>query len=165
MQPVRDIQLIQLAREIAIDHLDTDAILNLYSINADEWQAISHSRRFQELLAAEISAWQTAANTTERTRLKAGAIIEQWLPEANTKLHDPKETLNSKVELAKMLGRIAGLDKPEGMGVGTNGSGFSVTINLGSQPIQFDGLPSKVINHDETILQHNEAGYHVSTGN
>ena len=64
MQPVRDIQLIQLAREIAIDHLDTEAILNLYSISVDEWSAISHSRRFQELLAAEISAWQTAANTT-----------------------------------------------------------------------------------------------------
>ena len=144
MQQARDIVLVQLAREIAIDHLDSETILNLYKISAEEWSVIQRSPRFQKLLEQELTAWNSASNTTERTRLKAGAILEQWLPEANMRLHDPNETLNGKVELAKMMSRVAGLEKPESNGVGGS-NGFSVVINLGTSQSFERTLPSKVI--------------------
>jgi len=146
---LRDNTLVQLAREIAIDHLDAEAIQEIYKLSEDEWRIIQHSKRFQALLENEIIAWQSAQNTTERTRLKAGAIVEHWLPEANTRLHDPNETLNSKVELAKLVSNISGINKPES--VTSAGSGFHVTINLGgSAPLSFSKevlLPEKVIEH------------------
>ena len=147
-EPMRDITLVQLAREIAIDHLNNEEILKLYSITQEEWEVIKSNKRFQTLLEQEILAWQSATNTAERTRLKAGAIIEHWMPEANMRLHSSDETLPAKVELAKMVSRIAGLDRVEGSS-GPSGAGFSVTINLGGgDKVKFDALPTKVIDHD-----------------
>jgi len=147
-EPMRDIVLVQLAREIAIDHLNTEDILKLYSITQEEWEVIKNNKRFQILLEQEILAWQSATNTAERTKLKAGAIIENWLPESNMRLHDNNEALPAKVELAKMISRIAGLDRTENANVGT-GAGFSVTINLGAgDSLKFDKIPQKVIDHD-----------------
>jgi hypothetical protein len=134
---LKELTLIQLAREVAIDHLDSDSIQELYKLTPEEWTIISHSPRFQRLLESEIIAWQSATNTSERTKLKAGSIVEHWLPEANTRLHDPAETLNSKVELAKLISTISGLNRPEVVSGG--GSGFSVTINLGDKAaLSFD---------------------------
>lgn len=148
-EPVRDIMLVQLAREIAIDHLSTDEILRLYSISSEEWETIKNSPRFTQLLEQEILAWQSATNTTERVKLKAGAMIEHWFPEANQKLHDQSEALPAKTELAKMISRIAGFDRVEASNA-VAGAGFSVTINLGGgDKVSFDKLPSKVIDHEE----------------
>lgn len=142
---LRDTDIVKLAREVAIDHLDANAIQELFKLTPDEWLVISQSPRFQQLLEAEILAWQSATNTSERTKLKAGAMVEQWLPEANTRLHDPNEILSSKVELAKLVANISGLNKPEAV---SSSNGFSVTINLGDRSIGFDKeLPSKVIEH------------------
>lgn len=143
----RDLSLVQIARELAIDHLEIEQIQELYKLSQEEWRIISQSPRFRQLLEQEITNWQTATNTLERTKLKAGAMIENWLPEAHGKLHDTKETLNSKTELAKLIARIAGLDKQEVSGSANNG--FSVTINLGeNRSLSFDKgapLPAKVI--------------------
>ena len=146
---LRDDTLVQLAREIAIDHLESDQIRELFKLSEEEWWAIAQSKRFQQLLESEILAWQGAQNTTDRTRLKAGAVLEQFLPEANARLHDSNETLNSKTELAKLIASISGINKPEAVAGG--GSGFSVTINLGGQaPLTFaKELPEKVIEHRE----------------
>jgi len=148
-EPLRDIMLVQLAREIAIDHLSAEEVRKLYSINQEEWDAILQNPRFTTLLEQEILAWQSATNTAERTKLKAGAIIEQWLTEGHARLHDQNEALPAKVELAKMISRIAGLDKSDSPSLST-GAGFSVTINLGGgDKMSFDkNLPSKVIDHE-----------------
>lgn len=143
---LRDTDIVKLAREVAIDHLDANAIQELFKLTPDEWLVISQSPRFQQLLEAEILAWQSATNTSERTKLKAGAMVEQWLPEANSRLHDKNEILSSKVELAKLVANISGLNKPEAV---SSSNGFSVTINLGEgKTLGFDKeLPLKVIEH------------------
>lgn len=146
----RDLLFVALAREVAIDHLDTETILKLYSITPEDWQNIQTNARFQQLLEAEVLAWQSATNTAERTKLKAGAIIEFWLPEANERLHDKAENLPAKVELVKFLGKVAGFERVAGDGVGS-GNGFSVTINMGAEKsIKFEKalLPPKVIEGD-----------------
>jgi hypothetical protein len=144
---ITDLLLIRLAREVAIDHLDTDAILKNYQINIEIWQKIQAMPRFQEVLRSEVEAWNTATNTHERTKLKAAAIMEQWLPEAFRQLHLDAQPLNAKVELGKLIARIAGMGVT-GMGVeGAGGERFSVTINLGADAsLRFDKqVPAKVI--------------------
>jgi hypothetical protein len=147
-EPIRDIMLVQLAREIAIDHLNTDQILKLYSINIEEWEVITSNKRFQTLLEQEIIAWQTATNTAERTKLKAGAIIEAWLPESNMRLHDSQETLPAKVELAKMIARIAGLGMDRAV-TGENTEKFSLVINIG------DGNKRELVVNKTNTIEHN----------
>jgi len=147
-EPMRDIMLIQLAREIAIDHLSIDDILRLYRLTPEEWYDIKENPRFAQVLEQEIPAWQTATNTTERTKLKAGAIIENWLPESNMRLHDQQETLPAKVELAKMIARIAGLGMDRVVS-GESAEKFSLVINIG------DGNKRELIVSKTNTIEHN----------
>lgn len=124
--------LVKLARELAIDHFDPETILKNHQISADTWENIKNNKRFHDLLESEIAAWNSATNTHERTRLKAAALVEEYLPEGNARIHDPKENLPAKVELLKVMTRIAGMgiDKADVH----NGSAekVSITINLGA---------------------------------
>jgi len=126
-----DSGLVRLAREIAINHFPVETILKTYQVTPEAWTSIKGNPRFQQLLKAEIEAWNGALNTHERTSLKAAAMIEDYLPEGNSRLHSPQETLNSKVELLKLLARIAGMGVT-GADITTVGERFSVTINLGA---------------------------------
>jgi hypothetical protein len=142
-----ELLLIKLAREIAFDHHDIETILKTYQIDLETWDEIKGNASFRKLLEAEIVAWQSATNTNERTSLKAAALVEEWLPEANSILHDRNAPLSGKVELGKLLARIAGMGLT---GAGVEGGGaekFSITINLGNDDkLKFDKvLPPKVI--------------------
>ncbi len=137
--------LVKLAREIAIDHLDTETILKQYQISPETWSLLQENTRFQELLQSETEAWQGATNTFERTKLKAAALIEQWLPAANTILHDPQALLSSKVELGKLLTGIAGMGRNVAV-EGSSADKFSITINLGADAkLKFEKQASPVI--------------------
>lgn len=124
-----DLSLVKLAREIAIEHHDIETILGRYQIDHETWSKIKENPRFTQLLDAEIAAWQSATNTKERTQLKASALVEEALPECNARLHDPKEALNHKVELLKVLTKVAGMDRVEREQ--NSGDGFHITINMG----------------------------------
>ena len=139
-------KLVQIAREIAINHKDVDDILKDHSITQEEWDELRESQEFARLLEGEIVAWQSATNTHERTKLKAAALIELWLEEANARLYDGKETLSAKTELAKLIARIAEMGASTSAGAELGGK-FSVTINLGAaQQIKIEReLPPKVI--------------------
>lgn len=144
---ISDLLLVKVAREIAIDHFSLETILEHNQITPETWDKIKSMPRFQQLLVAEISAWQSAINTTERAKLKAAALIEEWLPEAATRLFDQREPLNHKTELGKLVARIAGIGVGP-MGVeGGAGEKFSITINLGAdQKLKVEKqLPPKVI--------------------
>ena len=148
-----DLFLIKLAREIAIEHYPLETILERYHIDGETWAKLRNNARFNELLKSETEAWNSATNTAERTKLKAAALIEEWLPEANSRLHDQAENLNHKVELAKLLSRIGGLEKAT-MEANGGGERFTVTINMGADAqlkIEKE-LPPKVI--DVTPEQH-----------
>jgi len=123
--------LARIAREVAIDLHDIDTILKNNNIDRPQFDRIKQDPAFQRILEAEISAWAAAGNTYERTRLKAGAVIEEFLIEAHQRIHDKNETLSAKNELVKTLARIAGMGE-RSAGEAPLGSRFSVTINLGA---------------------------------
>lgn len=140
-----DTRYLKVAREIAVNFYDTEEILKRHNIGPDEWERIKKDERFLRLLDAEVQAWNSSMNTHERTKAKAAALIEEFLPEANKRLHSESDTLPAKVELLKTLVKVAGMGERE-IGVAT-GSGFNVTINLGADhKLEFSKtLPHKVI--------------------
>lgn len=144
-----NIALVKLAREIAMDIHPIQTILNQYGISTEQWEILKGNQRFQNLLLSETEAWNGALNTQERVKLKAAAMLEEWLPELNNRLHDADEALPAKIEGGKMLTRIAGI----GVGAAEGGGGgerFTVTINLGEDSkLTFEKqLPDRVIEHD-----------------
>jgi hypothetical protein len=128
----QDTVLLRLAREIAIDLFEIETILANNKITRNEFDRIKEDPRFIRLLESEVLAWNAAGNTQERTKLKAGALLEEFLPEANARLHDKSEPLSSKTELMKALARIAGMGNERGQVEGAAGERFTVTINLGA---------------------------------
>lgn len=142
-----DLFLVKLAREIAINHYTIDEIKQKYQIKPEEWQWISRNTRFHTILEAEIINWQSSTNTHERTKLKAAALMEEWMEEAAGRMYDKAENLPAKVELAKLITRIAGMGVDK-MGIeGDSANKFAITINLGADSqLKFEKtLPSKVI--------------------
>lgn len=120
----------KLAREIAIGNYELGEILERFQLSTEQWEAISASPRFRQLLEQECIRWNSAINTEERVRLKAAAIIEEWLLEANQRLHDRDEVLSSKVGLAQTIAKFAGIGVQQREG-GEAGDKFSLTINFG----------------------------------
>lgn len=145
-----DLQLVKLAREIAMDIYPLETILKQYSISPKRWDELQRNGKFQILLESEGAAWSTALNTHERVKLKAAAMMEEWLPELNNRMHDPDENLPAKIEAGKMLSKIAGMGMP-GQADGATPERFTVTINLGPQapPIQIEkDVTPQVIEHE-----------------
>lgn len=137
----------RLAREIAMDMNDLERILKSNGIAPREFQRLSKTARFATILQEEVTAWNTASNGPERVKIKAAAMIEEWLPEAFQQMHNGDASLQHKTQLATLVSRLGGMDKSE-MAMGTVGDRFSVTINLGADTkLEFDKtqLPSKVI--------------------
>jgi len=139
--------LVRLVREIATDLYDIETILKRHDIDEEKWERLKANPRFRALLESEITAWQSALNTHERVKLKAAAMVEDWLVEAHSRLHDNTENLNAKNELAKLVTRIAGMGLTNADVQGSGGEKFQVTINLGADnQLKFEKeLPSKVI--------------------
>jgi hypothetical protein len=139
-----DIELVKLAREIAMDIQPLQTILKQYLINDQTWLELQRSHRFQQLLMSETEAWNAALNTHERVKIKAASMIEEWLPELNGRLHDAEEALTAKIEGAKMLTKIAAMGLPGE--VAATGERFTVTINMGTQePLSFTKEVNKII--------------------
>ena len=127
----RDLSIVQLAREVAMDIQDLETILKSHSLSNEEWETIRVTPYFTKILASEAEIWQSALNTSERVKIKSLAFVEQVLPELYTRMHDPKEALNAKVELIKTVAKLAGLGGPAGM-EGSVGERLTINISLGA---------------------------------
>jgi hypothetical protein len=124
----QELLAVQLAREIAINLNDIEDILKHYSVSDLQWQKIQRNPRFQALVQEAVAEWNAAENTHSRVKIKAAAMVEEWLPEGNRLAHDASQPLSGKVELMKLIRSLStlGVDNVEG-----GGEKFSVVINLG----------------------------------
>lgn len=128
-----DVKFLRIAREIAMDLNTVETILENYQLTTKQWEDLKSDPNFLRLLEAEVASWNAAGNTQERTKLKAGMLVEEWLTEANARIHDGKELLSAKTEVVKVLARIANMGQERGeQAGGAGGQRFSVTINLGA---------------------------------
>lgn len=131
-------RLAKLAKEVAYDHYTPEQLIERNNISRADWEEISKHPQFVKLLEEEILAWNGAANTNERIKLKAAALIENWLREANDQLHNPDAALSAKTELAKLLTRVGGMGLNETNVTGAVGEKVNITINLGAdKPAKF----------------------------
>lgn len=126
-----DVTFVKLAREIAMGINPMEVILEHNKISQDDWEVIQSHPRFLQLLETESSTWGSALNTQERVKVKSAALLEEWLPELYTRMHDPGENLNAKIEAGKLVSRLAGMGL-SGTQVTDTTERFSVTINLGA---------------------------------
>lgn len=124
-----------------------EEILKRRGMTKTEWLRVSKTPAFQALLLDAVTTWQGALNTHERTKLKAAALVEEWLPELNTRMHDPQESLNAKIEGGKLAARIAQMGLTNTGIEGGAGERVSITINLGADAkLKFEkDLPPKTI--------------------
>lgn len=120
------------ARNLAMDIYPISKILEFCGVTAAHFHAWKEHPRFLAYLKAETEAWNAAQNTAERTKLKAGIIMEEWMTEAYSELRNGKQPLNHRVELGKLVAKIAGMGESSGFsgGGGGGGGGFSLQINI-----------------------------------
>lgn len=128
---VDDTVALRIAREIAMNLHDLETILKNNNVSTEAWDRLQTNQYFRDLVQSAVAEWESASNTHERTKLKAASLLEQWLLEANTRLHDPKELLTAKVQLATLLKSLSGMGVTSAQDGGGGGERFSVTINLG----------------------------------
>lgn len=128
-QKDEEVTALKLAREIAMSFNEIEDILKNHDISADRYAELQKNPYFQALVRSEVEAWTAATNTSERVKLKAAAMLEQWLPEAYARAHDRTEGLSAKVELMKLIKSLTGFGVSAAEG---GGERLSVTINLGA---------------------------------
>jgi hypothetical protein len=134
----RDINVIKLAREVAIDHFPIQDILDKYRIDEETWEALQRWPRFNELVDYERQQWNSALNTNTRVKLKSATVIEEWMEHGHQLLHDASQTFGNKIELVKILGKFAGLEAQEKT-VGETAAGrVTINIKIGDQQLEFD---------------------------
>lgn len=144
-----ELELVQLAREIAMDIRDIETVLKDHGIPPERFEKLKSMPRFRALVESEMVAWNGSLNTQERVKLKAASMLEEYLPELNSRLHDPKETLTAKLEGAKLVSRLAGAGL-NGFGVeSTGGERFSLTINFSGSKLEI----SKEVTHQGNLIE------------
>lgn len=146
-----DIQIVKLAREIAMDIHPIDKVLQANSISPQEFERIKKLPRFTQVLEAEVASWHSATNTNQRVRVKAAAMMEEWLPELYQRINDHKESLMHKVKAGELVARLGEMGlPPEKAGAAGAVDRVNITINLGNDTkLDFQkNLPEKVIEHD-----------------
>lgn len=147
----RDTNMRRVARELAMDIHTLDEILLNCRVSVSEFNSWRNHPKFLKYLEEHRAEWHSATNTTERVKIKAGVVMEEWLEDAYLNLHDKKLPLNHRVELGKLVAKIGGMGEPKfNVQSGGTGSGFSLTINISNQPtdrVVIAQPQSKVIEH------------------
>jgi hypothetical protein len=147
-----DDRLVVLAREIAMDIHDLPDVLKRLNITENQWQQIQHNPRFAGYLEDAMQTWHSALNGSERIKVKSLTAIEDWLSTAYGLLHNEKENLRDKTELAKLIARLAGVGEKQ-MNELPAGEKISITINMGEQTVHAEKSVTipKIIEHEDHL--------------
>jgi hypothetical protein len=123
-------RLRELATGLAKGVEDEEVLFTRLGFTPEDYQELSETRTFKEILRQATSEWEGASNTHKRIKLKAAVNVEQALPSFYQAMVDTKEPLSSRVKALEVVSRIGGLGMNEPVPVGT-GQYFKLEINLG----------------------------------
>lgn len=126
-----DQRMLVLARELAMDIHPVEEIIARQDISQEEFNTILKNTRFQRLLEDATIAWDGTQNTGERIKVKSLTLLEDWLTSVYEMLHQDKYSLRDKVELARLIGRFAGMGEKGPLEVGS-GERINIQINMGA---------------------------------
>jgi len=148
-----DTTMRKVARTLSMGLYELEHILSNFAIDRREFDRWKGHPRFISYLKTEQEAWNAATNTAERTKMKAAIVMEEFMQEAHAGLHDRKTPLNQRVELGKLVAKIAGMGEPRVLNTGVAGSGgFHLQINIGpgvSERISIRPEMGKLINYED----------------
>lgn len=149
-----DAKLVKLARQIAMGMKDVPGILFDNDLTQREFEEICKLPHFDRMLQSELRSWANLENAEDRVRVKAAAMIEEYLPEMYARLNDRDETLMGKVKALELASKWARLGQTETPQLGSPGDRVQVIINLGadSKLVYDKQLPSKVIEHEPAVI-------------
>lgn len=126
------VALAQIARDIAQDIAQLPAILAKHKLTRPQYEFLEkHNKFFINVLAGEITNWQSIKSTEMRLRLQAQAAIEQQLPGIAGRMGNAAEKLGDVVEAFKAVARVAGVDTPPAGPVAA-GARYQIVIDLGA---------------------------------
>lgn len=135
--------LSRLARDIAMDILKLDDVLQLHQVEREDWEKIAQTAAFRAMLDQMRADWLSAGNTKERVRIKAQTGIEAILEDLISDSVDREIPLAQRVECAKLLTKLGDLgeSRPEGAGA----ERVTIQINVGptAQTIEAKAVPSR----------------------
>lgn len=145
-----EIEMVKLAREIALGIQPLAEILDRHGVDDTKWAKLVKSKRFSEILTSEIQAWESATNTSSRVKVKAGTMLEEWLPELYARMQDKSEPLMAKIKAGELISRLAGFGEAAAKVIDP-ADRVSITINLGSDTkleFQKPRSPTKAIDNE-----------------
>ena len=155
-----EMQIVRLAREIAMQLRDLPDILKSHGIPQSEFDRLKAHPYFVSVLTSELAAWEAAGNTHDRVKLKSAALIEEWLPELYASMHDKKEALSSRVKAAELAAKLAGMGVYDAKLEGTAADRVQITINMGAdRKLEINkGMLPKVIDNNDPLSVFNSSG-------
>lgn len=124
----------QLATEVALGLSGKDTLLERYGLTDEEWEKLKANRTFRSMVAEAVRTFKGDINAKRRIRLKASIAFEDSIPTLYAILHGKSTPFTARNDAAKLLARVAEVDRPdpEDMPVaGAGGSGFQISINIG----------------------------------
>lgn len=141
------IEFAALAREIAMDILPLNQILELHRLGDVEWQQIQENPRFKVMLADMVREWNATTSTRDRVRAKASTGLESVLEVYVRAIVDEKIPLTQRTDAGRFLARLGELDGQKDILGGGGGGGFSISINFNAdaKPVTVEAKPGQII--------------------
>lgn len=122
--------MLNVARNIAQDLYTLEEILENMSIPVSEFMKFKDHPRFHQYIREEKAQWAAATNAAQRTKIKAGIVLERFMEKIDSDLYKDIIPLNQRIEGAKLLAKITGLGEPKNPAT-AGGGGFQLQINIG----------------------------------
>jgi hypothetical protein len=128
-----------------------------FSISPQTWEKLSTWKPFLDAVAAQKAELEKSGFVFQtKVRWMASDLTEDLY----IKARHPDATIGQKLETAKYLAKIAGLEPKEAAGAGA-GEGFSVSININGTNTTISGGASRTADA-ETVETSPQGGYYIA---
>jgi hypothetical protein len=110
----------------------TKEVLENYGLTQTDLANKLRDKMFVGAYKEAKSVWASDLNVQQRIKFKSGLLLEDSLQDIFCIIKDPAMGVTAKLEATKQLGQLSQTINPKPSAAGEGGSGFKLTINLGS---------------------------------